>query len=100
MNKAGVKAKIRRKTSDVVAMLEDLLNERWLFEVKVPVAIRAVNSKAAFLVNLTTIEHEALVAGNGLPADKLVIPTSWQKLAIPLVPAPESESVEVDHAQP
>ncbi len=98
LNRAGVKAKVRRKTSDVVAMMENLLNERWLYEVQVPAAIRAVNSKAAFLVNLTTEEHEALIAGAGLPADKLVIPESWQKSAIPPVPAPESESAEVAHA--
>jgi RecA-family ATPase len=35
LNRAGVKAKVRRKTSDVVAMLENLLSERWLFEVTV-----------------------------------------------------------------
>jgi hypothetical protein len=35
-----------------------------------------------------------VLAGDGLPADKLVIPQSWQKQAIPSVPAPEGESVE------
>jgi RecA-family ATPase len=99
LNRAGVKAKVRRKASDVVAMLENLLNDRWLYEVTVPAAIRAVNSKAAFLVNLTTIEHEALIAGAGLPAEKLEIPASWQKQAIPLVPAPDSEVGEVDHGE-
>lgn len=99
LNRAGVKAKVRRKASDVVAMLENLLNDRWLYEVTVPAAVRAVNSKAAFLVNLTTIEHEALIAGAGLPAEKLEIPASWQKQAIPLVPAPDSEVGEVDHGE-
>lgn len=98
LNRAGVKAKVRRKASDVVAMLENLLNERWLHEVTVPAKERTNNSKAAFLVNLTTEEHEAVQAGAGLPSAKLVIPTSWRKEAIPVVPAPESEAVEVDHA--
>jgi hypothetical protein len=84
----------------VVATLENLLNERWLHEVNVPAAVRLVNSKAAFLVNLTTEEHEAVVSGAGLPADKLAIPASWQKQAASPVPAPESEVGEVDHAQP
>lgn len=97
LNRAGVKAKVRRKTSDVVAMLENLLSERWLFEVTVPAKVRIVNSKAAFLVNLTTEEHEAVLDGGGLPDAKQVIPASWQKEPIPLVPAPESEAVEVDH---
>jgi RecA-family ATPase len=98
LNRAGVKAKVRRKTSDVVAMLENLLSERWLFEVTVPAKIRIVNSKAAFLVSLTTEEHEAVLSDGALPADKLEIPASWQKQATPLVPVPEGEFVEVDHA--
>lgn len=98
LNRAGVKAKVRRKTSDVVAMLENLLSERWLFEVTVPAKVRIVNSKAAFLVNLTTEEHEAVLDGGGLPDAKQAIPASWQKQAIPLVPAPDSEVGEVDHA--
>jgi hypothetical protein len=98
LNRAGVKAKVRRKTSDVVAMLENLLNERWLHEVTIPTKDRTNNSKAAFLVNLSTEEHEAFLSGGGLPADKLVIPASWQKEAVPVVPEPESKCVEVDYA--
>jgi hypothetical protein len=119
LNRAGVKAKISRKAADVVAMLENLLSERWLYEVAVPAKVRVVNSKIAFLVNLTTEEHEAILSDGALPADKLEIPASWQKRAkppapdseiveveaqpkqaIPLVPAPDSEIGEVDHAQP
>ena len=97
LNRAGVKAKVRHKNSDVVAMLKNLLNERWLFEVAVPAAVRLVNSKAAFLVGLTTEEHEAALSGAGLPEDKLAIPASWQKKAVSPVPAPESEFLEVEH---
>lgn len=98
LNRAGVKAKVRRKTLAVTAMIEILLSERWLHEVDVPAKVRAVNSKAAFLVSLTTEEHEAVLSGAGLPAAKLVIPESWQKQANPLVPGPVSEVAEVDHA--
>ncbi len=97
LNRAGVKAKVRRKASDVVAMLENLLNERWLYEVTVPAAVRLINSKAAFLVNLTTEEHEAVLSGDGLLEAKLAIPPSWQKQAVSPVPAPASEIVEVEH---
>lgn len=86
LNRAGVKSKIRRKKADVVAMLENLLSERWLYEVDVEAKLRAVNSKRAFLVNLTTEEHEAVLAGSGLPDSKLVVPDSWKKPAIPHVP--------------
>ncbi len=99
LNRAGVKAKVRRKASDVVAMLENLLNERWLFEVTVPAKVRTMNCKAAFLVNLTTEEHEAILSGGGLPDAKLVIPATWQKQAVSPVPAPASEVVEVEHAE-
>lgn len=99
LNRAGVKAKVRRKTSDVVAMLENLLNERWLYEVTVPAKDRTNNNRTAFLVNLSTVEHEALIDGGGLPADKLVIPESWKKAPIPSVPAPESEAAEVEHGE-
>lgn len=86
LNRAGIKSKIRRKKSEVVAMIENLLSERWLYEVDVPAKFRAVNSKKAFLVNLTTEEHEAVLAGSALPDSKLVIPDSWKKQAIPPVP--------------
>ena len=86
LNRAGVKSKIRRKKADVVAMIENLLSERWLYEVDVEAKLRAVNSKKAFLVNLTTEEHEAVLAGSGLPDSKLVVPDSWKKKAIPPVP--------------
>lgn len=97
LNRAGAMAKLNRKRQTVSAMIENLLSEQWLFEVAVPAKVRTMNCKAAYLVNLTTAEHEAVVSGGGLPADKLVIPASWQKQPIPHVPAPGSESAEVEH---
>jgi hypothetical protein len=99
LNRTGIKTKIRHKASDVGAMLENLLNERWLYEVTVPTKERTNNNRSTFLVNLTTEEHEAVLSGGGLPAAKLVIPVSWRKPAIPFVPAPESESAGGDHAE-
>lgn len=86
LNRAGIKAKMHRKESDVVACIENLLSERWLHEVDVPSKVRINNNKRSFLVNLTTEEHEAVLSGGNMPADKLVIPASWQKPAIPSVP--------------
>ena len=100
LGRAGVRAKVRRKAQDVVATLENLLSERWVYEVQVPAAIRAVNSKAAFLVNLSTVEHEAVLAGADLPAQKLVVPQSWRKPAIPPVPTPEEQSEGNSHGEP
>ena len=97
LNRAGIKAAMHRKGSDVVACIENLLNERWLMEVQVPAKVRIVNSKAAFFVNLSTQEHEAVLAGGSLPAEKLAIPASWKKQEIPPVPAPENDSKENSH---
>ncbi len=97
LNRAGVKAKVRRKAADVVTMIENLLSERWLYEVSVPSKLRTNNKRSAFLVNLTTEEHEALLVSGELPSAKLEVPSSWQKPPIPSVPAPKTEMLEVDH---
>jgi RecA-family ATPase len=98
LNRAGVLANLNRKRQTVSMVIENLLSERWLYEVPVPAKIRIVNSKAAYLVSFTTLEHDALVRGDGLPSAKMVIPASWQKPSIPLVPEVDGEAVEVDHA--
>ena len=92
LNRAGVKAKVRRKASDVVATLENLLSERWLHEVTVPTGQRTNNNRAAFLVNLTTQEHDAVLFAGTIPSAKLVIPESWQKPPIPSVPEKPTSS--------
>jgi RecA-family ATPase len=91
LNRAGVRAKVRHKAADVGNMIENLLTERWLHEVPVPSKDRTNSSKSAFLVNFSTEEHEAVLAGDGMPAHKLVVPASWCKELIPVVPAPNCE---------
>ena len=85
LNRAGIKAKMHRKGSDVGDCIENLLNECWLYEIEVPRAVR-IHNKRSFLVNLSTEEHEAVLSGGGLPADKLEIPASWQKQPVNDVP--------------
>lgn len=92
LNREAVKAKIKRKRADVAAMTENLLSERWLYEVAVPAKQRTNSNRAAFLVGFTTEEHEALLADGSLPVDKLVIPKSWCKPTIPSVPEAEDAS--------
>lgn len=89
LNKEGVKAKVKRKRNEVSDCLENLLCERWIYEVEVPAKVRAHSSRASFLVNFTTAEHEALLRDGEIPAAKLAIPASWTKPAIPPVPEPE-----------
>jgi hypothetical protein len=97
LNRSGVKAKVQRNGQIVGRTIENLLSEQWLYEVDVPVKIRAVNSKKAFLINLTTVEHDIVMSSGVLPAAKLVIPASWQKPVVSLVPARDSKPIEFDH---
>ena len=99
LNKAGVKTKIGRNATVVVAAITSLLDERFLYEIDVPSKVRVGNSKAAFLVNLTHEEHEALVRGEGPPGAKMEIPPSWKKPAIPLIPETDSEIMATDPMQ-
>jgi RecA-family ATPase len=98
LNRNGVLANLNRKRQTVSIVIEKLLSERWLYEVPVPAKVRIVNSKAAYLVNFSTDEHEAVVRGEGLPSNKMEIPQSWLKPSIPLVPEVEGKPVEADHA--
>ena len=70
----------------VVAAIENLLSERWLYEVAVPSKVRAHPSRSSFLVDFTTEEHEAFVRDGVLPDLKVVVPKSWKKPEIPPVP--------------
>jgi len=96
INREGVKAAVKRNRAEVTDTIENLLTERWLYEVSVPAKERTNPRRAAFLVNLTTEEHEAAVRGDGWPVAKLEIPGSWRKPPAPSVPedAPQ-ESGEV-----
>lgn len=82
LNRTGVKSTVRRKASEVHRVMITLLSERWLYEVTIT-EDRVVNSKATFLVNLTTEEREALISHGTLPDDKLFIPPSLRKQKIP-----------------
>jgi len=97
LNRSGVKAKVQRNGQIVGRTIENLLSEQWLYEVDVPAKIRAVNSKKAFLINLTTVEHDIVMSSGVLPAAKLVILASWQKSVVSLVPARDSKPIEFDH---
>jgi len=87
LNRSGLKSKLNRNATAVVAMTDRLLSEQWLVEVPVPTKDRIVNSKSSFLVSLTKDERDAILAGGSLPADKLLIPDSWRKEPVSPVPA-------------
>jgi hypothetical protein len=93
LNREAVKAAIKRNRAEVTDTIENLLAERWLHEVAIPAKERTNPKRAAFLVNLTTEEHEAALRGEGLPTGKLEVPASWRKPAAPSVlePLPQQE---------
>lgn len=86
LNREGLKAKVSRKRQDVSDCIENLVSERWLIEVAIPAKERAHPRRSSYLVNLTTEEHEAVLRGEPVPADKLAVPASWRKELIPSVP--------------
>jgi len=85
LNREGVKAKVKRNRNEVTDIIENLLAERWLHEIAIPPKERTNPKRAAFLVNLTTVEHEAALRGEGMPSKKLEVPASWRKPASPSV---------------
>ena len=83
LNRAGLKAKIKRRKADVIDTIEDLLSDFRLIEVQVPSKERALPTKSAFLVSLTEDERAAVIRGDGVPKDKEAVPASWKKPTAP-----------------
>lgn len=88
LNREGVKAKVKRRASDVKDCIENLLSERWLHEVTIPANDRTNSRRSTFLVNLSTEEHGAIRRGGELPPAKLIVPERWKKPGTPSVPVP------------
>lgn len=86
LNREGLKAKVSRKRQDVSDCIENLVSERWLIEVAIPAKERTHPRRSSYLVNLSTEEHEAVLRGEPIPADKLAVPASWRKEVISSVP--------------
>lgn len=86
INREMVKASIKRNRNTVSDMIERLLAEVWLHEVSIHQKERTHPKRSAFLVNLSTEEHEGALRGEGLPPDKLRVPSSWQKSGDSSVP--------------
>ena len=85
LNRAGVKALPLGKTQTVSACIQNLIDERWLYEVAIPASERKHPKQDSFLVSLSTPEREAFVTTGELPDAKLVIPKGWKK-EVPSVP--------------
>lgn len=89
INREGVKSKVGRNRAVTTAQIENLISEQWLYEVHIPSRDRTNSRRSAFLVNLTTEEHEAYIATGLPPISKLEVPQSWRK---PSVPAADCET--------
>ena len=61
LNRAALRAKIKRRASDVIGSIEILLAEQWLIEVSIPLREREHTKKSSYLVKRTTEEREKLL---------------------------------------
>ncbi|MEO0002813.1 MAG: hypothetical protein RLZZ22_505 [Pseudomonadota bacterium] len=86
LSKNGVRGKVSGKAAEVLREVESLMADGWLHEVEVQSKQRVNNAKARFLVRLDTPEHDDFMQSGVLPDAKLVVPASWKKSSIPLVP--------------
>lgn len=74
---AAERAKCNMKKARSV--LNELIDDHWVFAVTVPLEVRANNSRSEFLVRLTDSERRELVSDGVLPESKMAIPASWKK---------------------
>ena len=79
LNKTSVTKQVKRKKSEVVAMLDSLLARGKFHEIPVPSQLRANNSKSCFLVSLTDEEQAVYVRNGTIPSAKKTIPPTWRK---------------------
>lgn len=79
LNRAAVKACIKRKADTVGRCIEALLADGQLYEVHIPSIQRTHPKKDAFLVNLNADEQEEFIRSGTVPPSKLVIPPSWKR---------------------
>lgn len=86
-SKTGLKSAIGVNAAFALKVMESLFHERWLHEIDVPSGERLNQAKKSYVIGLTTPEHGALLAGEDVLPKYRVIPASWKKTPIPLVPA-------------
>lgn len=84
-NKTGLKNAVSGNAAYTLRVMEALFHERWLHEIDVPSGWLN-NSKKSYVIALTTPEHDALLAGEDVLQKYRVIPASWKKTPIPVVP--------------
>lgn len=60
-------------------LINELLDEKWLYEVVIPSEIRRTPSKSQYLVSLNWEEHNEYLATGTPPAHKLEVPDTWKK---------------------
>lgn len=86
-NKTNLKSAIGGNGVYVGNAINQLLHERWLHEIDVPSGERVNQAQKSYVIALTTPEHDALLAGEDVLTKYRVIPASWKKSPIPLIPA-------------
>lgn len=62
-------------------LINEMLDEKWLYEVVIPPEIRRTPSKSQYLVSLSLGERDEYIATGTPPAHKLEVPDTWKKPA-------------------
>ena len=60
-------------------LINELLDEKWLYEVVIPPEIRHTPSKSQYLVSLSWGERDEYIETGTPPAHKLEVPDTWKK---------------------
>ena len=85
-NRTSLKGAVHVQKAYALAVMEALFHERWLHEIDVPSNERLNNAKRSYVIALTTPEHDSLLTGEDVLPKYRVIPASWKKAPIPVVP--------------
>ena len=85
-NRTGLKGAVNLSAAYAHQVIEALFHEQWLHEIDVPCGERINNSKKSYVIALTTPEHDALLAGEDVLPKYRVIPASWKKAPISVIP--------------
>ena len=79
VNRTGIRELVRRNAADVNRAINELLKEFELYEVSIPGKFRTNPQRASYFVRLSHEERLAVIRGDALPPEKLVIPKSMMK---------------------
>lgn len=80
LNRTGVQGAIGGQKQRNTDLINELLQDKWIYEVSVPVAVRLSPSKSNYLIGLSMGERAEYIATGKPPAQRLQVHESWRKV--------------------